>query len=328
MQEIGPLDWLVLARAIHFLACIVVAGAALFSILVAEPFWGEGQVSEELLGVHRRHLELMLIFGLAFATASGLAYFLLVAQAVADASMEELSTNGTLWALAVDTQFGRISLFRFALAIALAALLLTANWGATPPQRAKRRILGASIATIILGSLAWTGHAASATGLGADLHLLSDLVHTLTAGAWLGGLFPLALAVSTVRPSSTTLIQDCHRVLRRFSRLGIVCVCALAVTGIVNAWYLTNHLRDLLGTDYGGLVLGKSTAFVAMLCLAAVNRLRLMPALQNADAVDLPTRERVLRLLLLTIMLEIALGLVVIYLVGALGMTPPSGHVH
>jgi putative copper export protein len=64
-----------------------------------------------------------------------------------------------------------------------------------------------------------------------------------------------------------------------------------------------------------------------MLCLAAVNRLRLVPAASQAEGPDdQQLRMRALRRLRLTTALEIALGLLVIYIVGVLGMTPPAGH--
>jgi putative copper resistance protein D len=53
-------------------------------------------------------------------------------------------------------------------------------------------------------------------------------------------------------------------------------VSALVASGLVNTWYLTNHMRELFGTDYGWFVQMKVGLFLAMLCLAAVNRQRLV----------------------------------------------------
>jgi hypothetical protein len=66
-----------------------------------------------------------------------------------------------------------------------------------------------------------------------------------------------------------------------------------------------------------------------MLCLAAVNRVRSLPRLAQTDVLEgLPGNEATLRRLRRNTALDIALGLVVLYVVGLLGVTPPSGHVH
>jgi copper resistance protein D len=88
-------------------------------------------------------------------------------------------------------------------------------------------------------------------------------------------------------------------------------------------------MRELFGTDYGLLVQVKAGLFLAMLCLAAVNRLRLVPVASQVEGPDAQQlRMRALQWLRLITAGEIALGLLVIYLVGVLGMTPPAGRNH
>jgi mono/diheme cytochrome c family protein len=69
------------------------------------------------------------------------------------------------------------------------------------------------------------------------------------------------------------------------------------------------------------LLLLKVGLFVAMVALAAVNRLRLRPRLN-----DLPRRATALRALTRNGEIEIALGLVILAIVGALGTMPPAVH--
>jgi putative copper resistance protein D len=92
---------------------------------------------------------------------------------------------------------------------------------------------------------------------------------------------------------------------------------------------LTDHLRGLLGTDYGRLLQIKIGLFLAMLSLAAVNRLHLLRRIpRDDDPSSMHGSVQTLRQLQRSTALEIALGSGVIYIVGMLGMTSPAGHVH
>ena len=73
----------------------------------------------------------------------------------------------------------------------------------------------------------------------------------------------------------------------------------------------------------------KVVLFLAMLCFAAVNRLRLLPRLlQGEDPESRQRKMEVLRKFRRNTAIEIALGLAAIYVVGVLGLTPPAGHGH
>jgi len=111
--------------------------------------------------------------------------------------------------------------------------------------------------------------------------------------------------------------------------LGILSVAVLAASGVLNAWFLTARLRALFGTDYGRLVQIKIALFLAMFCLAAVNRALLLPRLSRTDDASGQQRARqALGHFRRNTALEFALGLAAIYVVGILGVTPPAGHIH
>jgi putative copper export protein len=76
------------------------------------------------------------------------------------------------------------------------------------------------------------------------------------------------------------------------------------------------------------LVLVKIALFIAMFFLAAVNRLDLLPRLLQGEGLDLQQTEQMLRQLRRNTAFEIGLGLVAIYIVGILGVTPPARHFH
>ena len=69
---------------------------------------------------------------------------------------------------------------------------------------------------------------------------------------------------------------------RRFSFLGIVSVATILATGTVNTWMLAGDVPALVGTDYRRLLLLKIRLFIAMVAIAAFNRVRLTPRLASA----------------------------------------------
>jgi putative copper resistance protein D len=102
---------------------------------------------------------------------------------------------------------------------------------------------------------------------------------------------------------------------RRFSTLGVICVGALVLSGLANAWYLVGSVPALVGTEYGRLLLAKVAVFAAMVTLAAVNRLSLTPRLKGQDGRALPLLRR-------NATAEIAAGIIAVAIVGALGTMP------
>ena len=176
--------------------------------------------------------------------------------------------------------------------------------------------LAAAAALIALPAL--VGHAGATPGMTGDVHLVSDMVHLLAAGAWLGGLpaFALLLARARAKPSWGDVAVSATR---RFSVVGSLSVGGLLATGLVNSWFLLGGPRDLVTTDYGRLVALKIGLFSAMITLAAVNRFYLTPRLPDTSA---------LRTLKRNSTAEIALGLCVVLFVAILGTLPPAAHVH
>ena len=83
---------------------------------------------------------------------------------------------------------------------------------------------------------------------------------------------------------------------------------------------ILGSLRALTGTNYGRLLLFKVALFLAMLFLAAVNRLRLTPIIRR-DRYAAPAAFERLRT---NALVEAAIGLVILAVVGLLGTTSPT----
>jgi putative copper resistance protein D len=143
------------------------------------------------------------------------------------------------------------------------------------------------------------------------IHRGSDFPH-LAAAAWWGAL-PLAL----IRPYAGAPSD------RRRLRNGNVQIFNARPGGVeplppvVNTWALVGDGRAFIETQYGRLLLVKVALFAVMVGIAAVNRLKLGPILPNTHA---------FRSLGRNALVEFALGLIIVAIVGALGVLPPAVH--
>ena len=116
---------LILARAAHLLATILLTGAVIFRVLVAEP--ALGGKGESLLARLRFVLRRLVAVNLGIAVASGAAWLVLLVASLGEASIAEVGERA--WIFLTQTQFGITSLLRLALALLLAVAL--AGCGAT-----------------------------------------------------------------------------------------------------------------------------------------------------------------------------------------------------
>src|SRR6202011_6385255 len=183
-------------------------------------------------------------------------------------------------------------------------------------------------AAALLGALALAGHGGATPGAAGAVHLMADMAHAIAAGIWVGGLLPLALLLAAARSTSDAPALDAARdATRRFSNLGLVSVATLLATGIVNTIFLAGSVPALLGTPYGQLLSLKILLFLAMVAIAAVNRLKLTPRLSVHDPEKwVPVfgtdhaqtiGSSALRRLTRDASIEAALGLVIVIIVGA-----------
>jgi len=97
----------------------------------------------------------------------------------------------------------------------------------------------------------------------------------------------------------------------------------LIASGSMNAFVQVESVAGLAGTAYGHLLLAKLSVLVPVLVLAAVNRVRLLPALSRpTTTVGCPAMRR----LAAFVGLEAILALVLLALVAAMTLTTPARH--
>jgi putative copper resistance protein D len=293
-------EFTVAVRFVHFAAAVALLGELIFLAWVARP-----------AGASRETALRVAAWCLALVLASGFLWLAVEAVRMSGLAPARALNGETLSTVLTQTLFGRVWVVRAALAAALGATLFLSR------RRAALDTASALLAAGLLASLAWSGHAAAERGADRLVHLSADAIHLLAAGAWLGALLPLARALS--RAPAPELAE---RATRRFSMMGIACVSALILTGTASAWYTVGSVPALFGTDYGRLLLAKLALFTAMIALATANRLRWTPRLRAAAA----DAGLALRRLRRNAIAETSLGVAVLGIVGALGVTVPALH--
>ena len=306
---------LIVIRTIHFAATAVTAGALIFRAVVADPAARHaGWTSASRAPSARRVASI----GLAIAVPSGVVWVLLVTMRMSGLSLRDALSADGLGTVIGETQFGQASAVRLLCALTLAVCLVF--------DRIALLRWGALVAALgLVAGLAWTGHAGSTPDPLGEVHLAADILHLGAASAWIGGLFLLAGLLVTGRrqqvPAWSAYQLDG---IRRFSILGMVSVATLTLSGLFNAWLLVGSWRGLIVTEYGLLLSVKLVLFAVMLAFAAINRLWWTPRLASA-AQGLAGLTAVRRLTRNT-MIELALGLMVFAIVGALGIQHPAIH--
>jgi len=156
------------------------------------------------------------------------------------------------------------------------------------------------------------------------------MLHLVAAAAWLRGLVLLVMTIGWIlQPAEGDLVLV--NLLHRFSTLGIVAVSGLLVSGALNTLFIPADVASILSSRYGHLLIVKLMLFLVMIGYAAINRLKLTPALASADAHRILRADIAWRLQRNTLA-ELALGLVIVVLTGWLGILTPaedmSVHLH
>ncbi|MEN5046713.1 copper homeostasis membrane protein CopD [Pseudomonas koreensis] len=181
--------------------------------------------------------------------------------------------------------------------------------------------LASMAGAVALTSLAWSGHGAMDEGSLRVWHFLSDILHLLAAGAWLGGMLALVLlARGGVDEARIRLLAEA---VKRFEWIGAAIVLTLSVSGVVNYLFIVGPRLDevLLGT-YGMLLAIKVLLFAVMLVLAALNRFHLGPALERSlrDGQHVIAAHALRR----SVLLELGMALLIVTLVAWLGTLSPD----
>ena len=280
-------------RGLHLAAALSLLGTAGFLAWML-PAAGAGPVV-----LRRRLVRVWWVSGVV-SVAAGLGWFVLQAAAIAGA--DSLSA---VWAalpvVAAHTRFGTTLMMRLAL------LLVATGLGVS----GRGIYLTIAVTAVGLSLQGVIGHAGATGGSVGNGLVLSEALHLLAAGVWLGALLPLWFSLRMLPPVAAAAV------CLRFSPIGLACVLMLAGTGFAQALALIGSVPALFGTSYGHLALLKIALFLVALGLAACNRLWLTDRLAAGGR---------RRHLLASVGVETGIGLAIVTMAAALASTVPGVH--
>ena len=105
------------------------------------------------------------------------------------------------------------------------------------------------------------------------------ILHLLAAAFWIGSLWPLYRLAGHPPEGG-----NAARILARFGQVAAFGVGVLVLAGVILAVLLLGGITPLFATGYGQFLIGKVLIVVLLLLLAAVNKWRLVPAFERAEA--------------------------------------------
>ncbi|WP_416237187.1 copper resistance CopC/CopD family protein [Streptomyces marinisediminis] len=246
------------ARYAGYAGFLLLVGGAAFVLAC----WREGA------GV--RVVRRVVVVGWVTVTAATLALLALRHPYVVGGSFADaLDLAGLSAVLASKTGTALVSRL---LLLATAALFVTVLFGTftRPRPEPDRRDLLAGLALgggVVAAGLAatWALSEHASTGLQTGVAVPVDVVHLLAMAAWLGGLAALAAVLRWGPPVP-------RPALARFSRLALVSVLVLVVTGLYQSWRQVGSLAALTSTGYGRLLIAKVLLVAALVGVAALSR--------------------------------------------------------
>jgi putative copper resistance protein D len=164
------------------------------------------------------------------------------------------------------------------------------------------------LALVIMSASVMTNHAASRME-GRPLLVALSSTHELVTGFWIGGLPFLVLALYSAKDLDTRWYLT-----ERFSRMALICVAVLVISGAVMSVLYIGSWQGVLGTAYGIMVSAKALMLLVLLLLGGVNFL----LLRNTS------KDQVMPRLRRLIEAEVGIGITVILTAASLTSQPPA----
>jgi putative copper resistance protein D len=305
-----------LARWAHLASGATLLGTFTLLLLAGQPRkpsalrWGR-----EALALARVAVVVALVSGVI-----ALAVQAAMLEGRADAALDRVALARVL----ITTEVGAVWLARQGLLALLAALLFL-----RPEERTRTDWMALRVEGVLLGGgalvlAAGMGHAAAVESTPL-LATALDGLHLAGAGIWVGGLAPLArLMRIAATPGGADARPYAVLTVRRFSRLALLSVVVLGLTGAWNSWTQVGSVPALIGTPYGRLLLAKLALLVVIVALGAANRRRWLPMLSlDAQGSGRPA----LRRLGASVGAEALVAALLLVVVAAMAVTPPARHV-
>jgi putative copper export protein/mono/diheme cytochrome c family protein len=290
-----------LLRGTHVATLVSLFGTLVFITLVVPSAVTDAPVEAPHL---RRRLLRLARISAALALVIAVAWLVVETAVIAGANSVAMTLHAVP-VVALRTQFGQWLLVRGVLLLVVLPLLGPWCGG---------NAIAAVLAAIALAVQPMLGHAGALRGsLGTTL-IISEVLHLLAAGAWLGSLLPLFITIGTLPHNAAATA------CRNFTPIGLSAVLVLGGTATVQVAEFMGGLPGLFGTGYGQVALVKLGLFAVLLAFAALNRLGLTDRLAG------PAPDAARRHMRASVATEATLGALVVLTAGFLASHAPGTH--
>jgi copper transport protein len=318
----SPLE--VVDRWLNLLADAVFLGGSVFALLVWIPAVSNAR-TRSFVEVNRKTLSRssrMLQCAAVVAFVATIISLIIQSYTVA-ASTSLADVAGEAYTILSSTRLGAYWIFRM-------AVVLAAICASTVILRMKKLSRGSWSLALPIGlllslSTSLTSHGAAATNYSPFLNLLSDWIHLVAVGVWVGGLAYLALAVTSLKELKGKFLAE---LIRRFSSVALVSVGVIGLTGLYNLVLEVGSLAALFATAYGQILLVKLSIFAPMIGLGAINQFALYNHITGANAKSHRAGGRQagrwIKRFRLSVRSEIMLGIILLLVVGVLTAGSPA----
>lgn len=283
----------VILRGMILVAQSFTFGGLAFLLLLLRPL--EPRLSADRAKIGRRCHNFLRFSAFAFA------FFTICAFALNAAAL--MGTLQTSWGEVASTDFARADLIIFACALFIGLL-------ARGPWHGLRCAILVGLALLALAAQLNVTHAASRLDSRWP-YLLSDAVHMLGAGAWIGGLPYFLIALNQCHKAA-----DWRLVGRRYSLMSMSSVAAIVVGGIVMAIGYIGSIEAIYGTAYGVMVSTKALLLLMLLAVGGANYF-IVESLRRDPSAPIMRLKRFAEV-------EIGIGLTVLFAAASLTSLPPG----
>jgi copper transport protein len=196
------------------------------------------------------------------------------ASAVFDKPLTEALSLSLLNQVLTKTGFGGAWFLQIIATAAFPVLLVLLNFRTKRQKNEGGNALwwiGLVAGLVLLVAPSWTGHAAAAKDF--RLAIVTDWLHIVAGGIWVGGLFHLGLTAlpALSRLGSQVRTPVLGQLIRRFTRIAIPSVALLVLAGLYNTWVHVESFQAFWFTAYGRTLLIKLVLVGIMLALGGLN---------------------------------------------------------
>ena len=297
------------ARWIGLLGLAALVGSVLIWRLVIQP--ASRELEEDLHTDVARQVRWVALGGAVAAILGSL--LLAISQAQTAGSLSPAS----FWSVVANSRFGYLLLSRDILAIALSVAIWNVHAWNEPSNR--RRWL--TLLFVIAAPIPYALNSHASTGsIGTQTAIVADWLHLSAASLWIGGLMAVVAGFVALRRFSLEQRRAVYaEAIPRISTVAISSVIVLAITGFYASWLQIGNLSSLWHTTYGHTLIVKLALLVPLLILGGINLLIIGPRMKQGESV--------VRLFGRTVALEVALGIAILAVSGALTGLPTAREV-